>query len=232
MTTEKIKLSELVLDFSVYPRADVDSQHVSYLREAEDAGCQLPPVVIDRATKRVIDGFHRVKMWRSKYSDSDPSVEVIAKSYESEKDVLLDAIRYNANHGRTLTRYDRTHCILLGEKLHVPQDELASALSMTVERIGILKSERVGTLHVGKTNEAIALKRTIRHMSGQRLTKHQSEVNDRLGGMNQSFYANQLIMLIEADLLDVNDDSLLESLGKLHRLLGRMKNQFKARVAS
>jgi hypothetical protein len=229
MKTQKVKLSEVVLDYSIYPRADVDNQHIAYLREAEDAGAVLPPIVIDAKTKRVVDGFHRVLMWLRKYRD-DPNhtIEVVVKSYSSESEILLDAIRYNANHGRTLTRYDRTHCILLADQLHVETGELASALSMTIEKIGELKVNRVGTLHVGKTTEPIPLKRTIRHMSGRTMTKHQKEINSHLSGMNQSFYANQLIMLIESDLLDFDDEGLLESLAKLYGMLDKMKKRLKA----
>lgn len=233
MSTKKIKLSEVVLDFSIYPRADVDAQHITYLREAEDAGSLLPPIVIDDLTKRVVDGFHRVKMWQRKYkAEPNHTVEAIFKKYPGERELLLDAIRYNANHGRTLTRYDRTHCILLAEHLNIEVEELASALSITVGKVGELKVGRVGTMHVGKTTTQIPLKRTIRHMSGRRMTKEQSEINSRLSGMNQGFYVNQIIMLIEADLLNFDDERLMESLFRLNKLLNQIKKRLKTRAVS
>ena len=231
MKTRKVKLNEVVLDFSIYPRTDVDGQHITYLREAEDAGSILPPVIIEGRSNRVVDGFHRVKMWQRKYkNEPNHKIEVIVKDYKNEEAILLDAIRYNANHGRTLTRYDRTHCILLAEKLHIEPEDLASALSMTIEKIGELKVGRVGNLHVGAAVSSIPLKRTIRHMSGKKITEKQRMVNTHLGGMNQGFYVNQLIMLIESDLLDMNDEKLLESLNRLYSLMGRIKKRFRAKA--
>jgi hypothetical protein len=228
MKTGKIKLSEVVLDFNVYPRADVDSQHVGYLREAEDSGAELPPIVVDSKSKRVVDGFHRVRMWQHKYKEEpNKTVPCIFKTYPDESALLLDAIRYNASHGRTLTRYDRTHCILLADDLRIAAEDLAMALSMTVEKIGLLKTERVGTLQTGKTSRPMALKRTIRHMSGRTMSKHQREINDRLGGMNQSFYVNQLIMLIEADLLDWADEQLIKRLSILFNVLAKIRGRLK-----
>ena len=218
---KKIKLAEVILDFSLYPRSDVDAQHISYMREAEDSGVKLPTIVIDSKSKRVIDGFHRVRMWRHKYDDNH-EIDVIEKTYKNEAEMFLDAIRYNASHGRILTRYDRTHCILLSEKFKIAPKNLASALSMTVEKLGKLKIGRIGELRVGKTTQSIPLKRTISHKHGQKLTKRQSEVNDKLGGMNQVFYVNQIIMLIESGLLDINNKQLLERLNVLFQALNKL----------
>jgi hypothetical protein len=223
MKTQTIKLSAVILDFNLYPRVDVDSQHVSYLKQAFEAGTSLPPLLIDAKSKRVIDGFHRVKMYRS--IDEDMSVEVVLKSYSNESDMLLDSMRHNAGHGRMLTRYDRTHCILLAEKLKVPDDELASALNMTVARLGELRVDRIGTLKVGQSTSTIPLKRTIRHMRGKRLNQRQEEAQHKLSGMNQAFYVNQVILLIESHLLDYTDENLIERLKHLAKLLSKIKTR-------
>ena len=216
MTTTKI--SEVVLDFDLYPRASVDSQNVAYLSQADAAGAVLPPIIIDKKSKRVVDGFHRVKMYRQKYDDNF-RVEVVAKAYPNEQAMLLDAMRYNSGHGRSLTRFDRVRCIVLGEKMGVDPAEIAAALHMTSEKVGELKAERVGELKVGRTVEPAPLKRTIRHMSGKRLSRAQYEANKKLSGMNQAFYVNQVITLIENKLLNYADADLLARLAHLAKLI-------------
>jgi hypothetical protein len=227
---KKVKVGELVVDFSIYPRSDVDSQHITYMAEALDAGVHFPPIVIEKGSNRIVDGVHRTRMFKSRCGD-DYEVEVIEKTYKNEPALLLDAIRLNAGHGRTLTMHDRTHCILLAAKMEVPEDELASALCMTVEKVGALRVDRIGTLHVGQTTRSIPLKRTIRHMAGKSLTKGQSEANDRLSGMNQVFYVNQVILLIESKLLNMDDEKLLERLGILASLLKKLPS-LRKRAAS
>lgn len=214
----KIKVGELVLDFTVYPRADVDQQHIGYMGEALDAGMDFPPIIIEKSTRRVADGFHRTKMYKSKCGD-DYEVSVIEKTYANDGEFLLDAIRYNANHGRNLTPNDRTHCLIIAEKMGVPQDQLASALSMTVEKLGQMRVGRIGKMRVGLTQAPVALKQTIKHMAGKVLTKQQCEANDRLSGMNQVFYVNQVITLIESGLLDKEDEKLMSRLAVLRDAL-------------
>jgi len=218
----KIAIGKLIFDYGLYPRSDVDRQHIANMSAALDAGVEFPPVIIDKKSKRIVDGFHRGKMYQQKYDDNY-KIEVIEKSYGSEKEILLDAIRLNANHGQTLSKHDRVRCILLSEKLKIDKMEVASALSMTVEKVKQLRVERVGELKVGRTIQSVPLKRTIRHMSGRRLTKRQSEVNEHISGMDQKFYVNQLIMLIESGLLNRNDEILLQRLNILRQKLDKLK---------
>jgi len=213
----EVPISRLVLDFNLYPRPDVDSQHVAYLAEAIRAGSELPPIVIDAASKRVIDGFHRLHAHK-RVNGPDSKIKVLEKTYASEGEMFIDAVRYNAAHGRTLSRYDRVHCILKAEEFKLEVERVADALHLTVETIGQLRVERVGKLRVAGVPE-VPLKQTIRHMAGKTLTKGQQDANEKLSGMNQMFYVNQIITLIENDLLDKANEQLMEKLQKLHELL-------------
>jgi hypothetical protein len=220
----KRKVGELILDFNVYPRMSVDTQHISYMREALEAGGKFPPLVICAKTLRIVDGFHRHKLYLMAYG-SDYEADVIEKSYKRDADLFADAMRLNAEHGRSLSRYDRAHCLLVAEKLTLSLDETAVALGMTVDKLTELRVNRVATLSVSGKGKgaAIPLKRTIAHMTGKTLTPAQAEVNDRLGGMNQLFYVNQLISLLEADLIDRQNADLMKRLQVLRTLIGKVK---------
>lgn len=216
------KLSALVLDFDLYPRGSVDSHHAAEIAAAIEAGAVVPPIVIEKKSKRIVDGFHRWKALRKLHGE-DYETECVEKTYQSDGELLLDAMRYNVNHGRALTQHDKTHCLLLAEKFDIDVSLVAETLHLTAARVSMLVPRRVANLG----RQRIALKQTIRHMGGSQLTKAQSEVNEKLGGMNQLFYVNQLIMLIENDLVDIGNNDLLAGLAKLGKLL----NQFGAKAA-
>jgi len=207
-------LSALVFDFDLYPRGSVDSQHVSEITVAMQAGVAMPPLVIDAKSKRVIDGFHRGRAYKHLFGE-DHKIECVEKAYKSEKDMFIDAMRYNAAHGRALTQHDRAHCILLAKKFEIDNATLATALNVTPERIGELTASRIGSV----SGRPIALKQTIRHKAGQELTSQQASANDKLSGMNQLFYVNQLVTLIENDLIDTDNEDLIKGLEHLARLL-------------
>lgn len=212
----KVKAAELVLDFDLYPRNNVDAHNVKNLVDALSAGTELPPVIIDKKSKRVVDGFHRVRAHLRLYGE-DAEITVVEKSYKDEAAMFLDAMRYNASHGAKLDPCDKTHCVLIAERLSIPPEAVAGALNMPVDKLATLRTTRTATATGGLT---IPLKRTIsKQFAGRRLNKRQVEANEKLSGMNQVFYVNQLVELIESNMLDTEDDQLIQRLRHLHDLL-------------
>ena len=210
------QLSELVLDYSLYPRGKVDTQHVSQIVASIDAGVELPPLVIDEKSKRIVDGFHRWHGYKQA-NGLDYKVTCIEKPYKDDGELFLDAMRYNASHGRALTQHDKTHCLIMAVGFDLSDQLVAGALNLTAERIGSLRSTRIA----GVAARPIALKQTIRHMAGRKLTKKQETVNTKLSGMNQLFYVNQVAMLIESNLVDADNAELMKGFEKLRLLLDR-----------
>lgn len=215
-----LKLCELVFDYALYPRSSVDPQHVAYMRESLRAGVTLPPFIADEKSKRVTDGFHRGNAIRAESGD-DADVEVILRRYKSEADMFLDAARMNACHGRSLTTHDRAHCLIRAKELKITMDQIASALVITTEKAKDIVADRTANMRVTVDSRygAVALKRTIAHMAGKSLTRSQAEANEKLSGMNVSFYANQLILLIENKLIDLDDEKGVARLKVLRDLL-------------
>jgi len=48
------------------------------------------------------------------------------------------------------------------------------------------------------------------------------QANHKLGGQNQTFYVQQLIILLQNDLLDTEDEALMARVGTLKALLSRV----------
>jgi hypothetical protein len=215
---QTVKAASLKLDYNLYPRKEIDSQHLAEMCEAERAGVEFPPVTADRESKRVTDGFHRV-LKQLKLFGEGAELQCEFKRYGSEQEMFLDAMRLNANHGHQLSPYDRAHCILIALELKIPETEIALALSVTNERIALVRSTKIASIKEGNVRVHVPIKRTIAHMAGLVLTAKQQKANEQLGGMSQLFYANQLVLLIENDLLDTANDRLMNRLKHLKTIL-------------
>lgn len=211
----KMKASEIVLDFDLYPRNNIDQGNVKTLIDAIIAGEELPPVIIDKKSKRCVDGFHRIRAYLRHFGE-EARICVVEKTYRNDAEMFLDAMRYNANHGAKLDPCDRTRCTIIAERLSIPLDAVAGALHMPVQKLGKLQNERTAKSGGGLT---IPIKRTFLHMAGRKFSKRQEEANTKSSGMNQVFYVNQVIDLIEAKMLDTEDENLLLRLRHLSDLL-------------
>ena len=222
---EMILASELVEDFDLYPRKDVDSQHVASMAESMAAGNELPPIIACRKTKRIVDGFHRRRAW-IRHGGDGVRIPVVFHDYRSEGELFLEAMALNSGHGRRLATFDQVRCATMAAKFKLKPAQIASALRLTTERVEVLLDTRTATGALSSEPKAapgerlqIPIKRTISHMAGTRLTKGQQEANSKLSGMSPLFYVNQLLLLLDNNLLPENDECLEDGLKRLHELL-------------
>jgi len=210
---EKVRAAELILDYNLYPRHQVNPMHVADLRRAIEAGCELPPIIADRQSRRVVDGFHRVKAVLR--ISPDAAIAVEWRDYKSEADLLLDAIALNAAHGEKLTPYDKARCISLAEQYGIEKVQLAQALRIRVVELENLTVRKFAYDGVRQ----IPIKGTLRPFAGKRLSEEQVEGNRRAGGPPALFFINQVRNLIVCNLIDRNDQTVVSALMELHKLI-------------
>jgi hypothetical protein len=212
----KLKASELVEDFSLYPRNSVFEGHVYDLAESIRAGAALPPVVADAGSKRMTDGFHRRRAWVKVHGD-EAELDVMLIDYPDDAAMFKDTITRNAAHGRRLTTADLARCAALAEKFRVRRDELAGMLHVTRDRLKEITIKRFAT---GANGQRVIVRRGMAHLaeSGERLTPEQEAAAPRLDGQTALHHARQLVLLLETDSLP-EDEDLAAMLARLLALL-------------
>lgn len=213
---KRMKVAELVLDFDLYPRHELDSHNCGRLREILEAGGEFDAVVIDKKSKRVVDGFHRTTVKR-RYGGDDAKMAVIERDYPDEEALLLDMIRLNARHGKPLSSFDHARIVLLAKKLNIDPGKIAEVLQIRRAKIDEITTTRMA--HSAEGNEPIVLKRTTGHLAGSPLTARQEQANNRASGMTPMFYVNQVLNLVENDLIDEKDEHVIQALRRLHGAL-------------
>lgn len=218
-----IKASSLVLDHDLYPRHEVQSYNVHQMVESLEAGAELPPVLADRKSKRVIDGWHRIKA-HLRHLGPDADIEVILKAYESEAEMYVEAMALNAPHGTKLTAFDRVRCIVRAKELGIDEITVAKALNITVQKVGEIKVQKLGLID----GKQVPLKRTSAHFAGREMTKEQVEGNEKAGGPHQLFFVNQVMIMLESDTVNWDNEQLIKRLRELHELLGNTSQIFEA----
>lgn len=216
MTTTTLKASELIEDFSIYPRNSVFDGYVYDIAEALRAGTVFPPLVACSKTKRLTDGFHRRRGKIVVYGD-DAEVEVMLIDFASDADMVRDAIARNAVHGRRLTTADIARCALLAKKFRIGREQLADLLHITRDKLKDITARRVAKGAAGP----VVVRRSQEHLGGHKLTKAQEAVAEHVGGQTALYHVNVLIKLIESRSLP-DDERLFERMKQLHGCLEEM----------
>jgi len=204
-----VKLAELVLDWNLYPRHEVDGFQVARLTEAIEAGEDLPPMIVDEKSLRIVDGFHRYHAFLRAKADE---VAVEMQRFRSEADVFMHAVALNARHGVPLTPQDQARVLLLGQRLDITRERLAEALAMRPLKVEKIE-RKLGKLRRGGP---LYLKPAIRHYAGREVPKAVVDISEGLGGNTAEFYIRQLLMLLRSGGLNMTEEAsgLLDQLAK------------------
>ena len=215
--TETVPLGDLIYDSTIYPRRDIDGHNITALRMAIEAGVDLPPIIIERSTKRIVDGVHRYRAFLQLGWKAEHQIRVIANEYTSDAELFADAIQRNATHGKRLTEIDLSSIALRAEILGLTRERIVSLLSMTRERYDSLTKDRIATFE----KSPIIVKRSVRHMAGQEFTGGQAAANEKLSGWSPSFHARQLVLLLQEEMVDLTDDQTVQDLRQLVQVLAK-----------
>jgi hypothetical protein len=97
------KIADLVLDWRLYPRKEIDQQVVETYAKALQAGSVFPSVKVAlfRGRKILIDGFHRVSSRKLLNIDY---IDCSILSFQSEAEMFAEAVWLNSSHGKSFTR--------------------------------------------------------------------------------------------------------------------------------
>jgi ParB-like chromosome segregation protein Spo0J len=212
MKQAQVRIENLKLDYDIYPRTQISDAHVTAMQEAVDAGAEMPPILVCSKSNRIIDGFHR---YTRAHRNAEDTIAAILEDYPDEAAVFAAAVKANSAHGKPYSPYERAKIVRQAQDFGLEIDRLSDALNLTVDRITEIQAGFVG---VGKT--AAPVKATVSHLRGGRMTKEQSKAAEKLGGMPQRFYVEQLLILVENDLVNLADEAMMNKLQRLHEKLG------------
>jgi ParB-like nuclease domain len=214
-----IAVEELVFDPSLYPRTKPSAANVAAIAEAMRAGVKFKPIVVEKKTKRIVDGIHRWTAWKQVYEkDSKIECELITETDEGK--LLAMSVDLNAEHGLQLAAYERTDCFIRMERLGVTRETALQVLRMTEQKAERIEATRTA-FRIGDTGEKekVALKGNMRTFQGQTLTPAQEKANEHSSGMKIQFYVSQLTYLLDAGIAARATKSELAFLIRLRGLL-------------
>jgi hypothetical protein len=214
----QVKLSDIVLDDSIYPRSSVNAFNVARLVAAAKTGAKFPPLIVEAGSFRLVDGRHRY----GAYSELQiESVEAVAKSYSSEADLFADAVRYNVSHGLALDQYSINNAIIRLGQMGLSKEAIGEIVRLPVDRLEkIEKGFGISTVD----GKPIAVKGGLKHFAGQVLTPQQVATNRHYGGMKAGFYINQIASLLENNMFP-RTPTFATAMDKLTSLWAKVRPQ-------
>lgn len=150
MPSETIPIKNIRQDLTLWPRACYDEEALIRYRESIE---KLPPIIVDRKSRILLDGFHRVKVYEEAKREEIPVI------YEncSPKSYLLRALELNL-HGAPIPIEQRNAIIVRMSAEGYKQEDIAKACGISQGRLSqILATYNRDTSNEKKLSEAISL---------------------------------------------------------------------------
>lgn len=132
-STKKILISELVFDYTLYPRHKISDYNVSSLCKVIESGVDMDPILWDKTTKCIVDGFHRVTAFKKVFG-VNYEVEGIERDFRDKGEMILESIRLNNKHGLKLSAWDQARCIILAKSYKIKDEVIKMALAIPEHR--------------------------------------------------------------------------------------------------
>lgn len=209
-TMKKVALATLVEDFSLYPRNKVNDSHIGDLVRSVQGGAKLPPIVVDAASLRIVDGVHRRRAWLRVLGE-EAAATVELRHYANDAELFLDAVALNSVHGQKLDRHDQTRIVLKLREFQISDEMIAVNLHVPVQEVETL-SVRVVFSNEG---EAVPMKRGLEHLRGQKFTRAQLEAAGSVRSAEAGRLALELSRLLKNDLVNLEDEQIVVRLREL-----------------
>lgn len=215
---KNVKVSELIIDENLTRLRPVNEVFVSRYRQAYRAGKDLGEIIVD-TKNRVVSGNHRVTALMEEFGE-DHELSVSVKKYESEREVLEDFARHNADHGNALSGASQRAITIELIKNGADREDIAQLFGVSVKRIENWAGMTVMVIggKSGKTRHPQPMPAKHGIEPGTTMERDQYETHwkqDR--GISASSQANQLYRWIENGW--VKDEKSINALRHLSKLI-------------
>jgi hypothetical protein len=209
--TARVPLASMVEDFSLYPRATVNDTHVRELRRSLQAGDQLPPIILEAGTLRIVDGFHRR---RALIANLGPEgvVKAELREYPDELSLYQDAAALNATHGQPLDRDDQVRVAVHMRELGANDEIISATLHTPLARVVELVAKFTAFSQSGET---VVLKPAARHLAQETLTLEQEAVQPHITGTATLRLVSDLRARLRASIVDLENPKVRQKLNEL-----------------
>jgi ParB-like chromosome segregation protein Spo0J len=137
-STARVPIARLRVAWS--PRLSApDQAHISLLAQVAE---ELPPIVVHRSTMTVVDGVHRLEVFRLQGARV-----VRVRFFEgSDQEAFVESIRLNSTHGKPLTLQERQQAAVRVLRIHPEWSDrsIAQLCGLSPKTVGARRQRRRG----------------------------------------------------------------------------------------
>jgi hypothetical protein len=203
LKTKKMNIVDVIADWVIYPRHDVDRVRVNEYSIAMQTGAIFPPIRVDSTSKKIADGFHRLEAYKKNKVEQ---IDVELYEFQDEAELIWWSINWNAQHGLKLTKYDTGRCLNIGREYGLSDEKIAQALCMTIDKIYSMEKERV-RINID-TGKPVEVKKVISNITSTHVTPEQIKAQKPFNAMGATYTIERACDVLICNLLQTSERTI------------------------
>jgi len=209
-----IKLDDIQVIPEVYPRTKSNWMIAYDYAQSMRSGSNFPPILVAsfKGNLILVDGKHRMeatKVNKEKY------ISGIVRKYHSMKDIYVDAVKGNSQHGYQFSPYEKRNIIQKLKDFKLSMEDISTLTHIPLDK---MESFVAHTFTNTLTGEKIILKSALKNMSGKNIKGSIEELQNALYSRTQDSMVFELLMIFKEGKAEIEN---LDNLEELQKLIGK-----------
>ena len=222
MEEKLLKIKQIKIDESIYPRNKWGWQTSYDYAESMKTGAQFPAILVGLANSQyyLIDGRHRLEALKMNKKDH---VQAEILRGLSKKEMFVEAIKRNIQHGRQLSMQDKIKVAARLKDLNFTPAKISELVQIPSGKLKQFIAERVTNTLNG---DRVILKAPVKNMGDKSVSDDFDNIQDSISSHSQGSILDQVITILENELLDFKNKAVKRKLNRLAYLVNELQIKY------
>lgn len=214
-----VDISKIKIVEELYPRNSWSWQTAYSYAQAMKKGDVFPPIKLATYNKQyvLVGGRHRLEASKqAQKGKKQRYIQAVIVDGLSKDEIYQESVKDNIENGLPFSPLDKVKIVQKLQSMNVPMEKISDLVRIpldTIERLIITKTTNT------VSGKPIALKSPLRNFAGISVEDNIEDIQSHFTGATQLNTINTMIDLIENDLIDWNNNSVVERFEYLRELM-------------
>lgn len=224
----EMNINDIIMEGEIFDkichRIDYSYVTVAQYQSAIKIGKIFPPVKVGRYKGSIylIDGRHTILARKGLKFET---VMTIPKTYQSIKDMTIDALKFNGDHGLPMSVRDRVYAFIKLKNYNLSEEEISSILSVPTTFFQFFESRIIvkdgKEIPIGKIISQSLEKGYVQETDVARIPNIEELKSNTISDNETKHLFQQIIFLSENKLINWNDPEIFEVANELYKILNK-----------
>jgi len=219
-----LKINDIIIEEDAYPRSNWSWQTSYDYAESLRAGAKFPPITVAKLDNKfyLVDGRHRleaVKSLNKKEKKKEIYIQAEVLTGLNRKQMYEESVMRNMAHGRQFSPYEKRLIVVKLKSMRYSFDKISTLVQIKVDKLDDFTTSTMSSSFT--TGNPIVVKAPLKN--NPVVTEEAIKAQGGISAQNQVMIFKQANIILENDLLNKDNETVMCEVAKLKKYLASVK---------